>query len=582
MPTIVTNSIGTASRTYSTLQAWEDACPANLVTADQVWKGECYNDSEFTASSATLLNISGMTTDATRYVWLTAASGQSFADHANKLTNPQRYDQTKGVGLRITGNYSQLVTTGTVNVLIERLQFYYDSVYGSNYYPGIGGNSGSSLTIRQCIVQTRQGAGAGYMLRAGTIVNCTVIAKFTGPQSLINLDNGTVRDSTVVKASDAPANTALGIVRAFNPNSVTVVNVGIFGFTSRAVSSDTLNAASTKIYTDDASLPGGTSNATGLTYSAQFQNTTNAGADFRTKAGSNLIGNANRDAAYTFDLDVVGQTRSLTTPTIGAWEVVSSGGVTVNTTGVTGTGAVGTVTATGASTYTASGVSATGSVGTVTATGASTYTASGVSATGSVGTVTATGASAYTASGVSATGAVGTVTVATASGVTVSATGVSATGAVGTVTVTGAANYVPAGVTSIGSVGTVTATGAATYTASGVNAAGSVGTVTITGASIYTASGVTGTGAVGTVTAITDPNIFVLVSGVYAVGAVGTVNVWSSINDTQTPNWQTPSTTQTAAWGASSTSQTPNWQVSSTTQTPAWTQTSTVQSPNWQ
>ena len=69
MPTTVVKSIGTTGRDYSTLQAWEDACPANLVSDDKIWKGECYNDSEFTSG----LHVSGITTDSTRYVWLTAA-----------------------------------------------------------------------------------------------------------------------------------------------------------------------------------------------------------------------------------------------------------------------------------------------------------------------------------------------------------------------------------------------------------------------------------------------------------------------------------------------------------------------------
>ena len=43
--------------------------------------------------------VSGITTDSTRYVWLTAASGQSFIDHANVRTNALIYDQSKGVGI---------------------------------------------------------------------------------------------------------------------------------------------------------------------------------------------------------------------------------------------------------------------------------------------------------------------------------------------------------------------------------------------------------------------------------------------------------------------------------------------------
>jgi len=58
-------------RSYSTLTTWDAACPADLVTDDSIWKGVGYNDSTFTVA----VTISGITTDATRYVWLTVADG---------------------------------------------------------------------------------------------------------------------------------------------------------------------------------------------------------------------------------------------------------------------------------------------------------------------------------------------------------------------------------------------------------------------------------------------------------------------------------------------------------------------------
>ena len=100
---MTTHSIGTTGRDYSTLQAWEDACPANLVTDGNIWRGECYNDSEF-SSSGTLVTIAGITTDATHYVELTTATGHSFQDHADVRTNALKYNQSNGVGLKTTGN----------------------------------------------------------------------------------------------------------------------------------------------------------------------------------------------------------------------------------------------------------------------------------------------------------------------------------------------------------------------------------------------------------------------------------------------------------------------------------------------
>jgi hypothetical protein len=51
---------------YSTLQAWEDASPANLVTDGNIWRGLML--SGFNASaSGTILTIAGSTVDSTHY-----------------------------------------------------------------------------------------------------------------------------------------------------------------------------------------------------------------------------------------------------------------------------------------------------------------------------------------------------------------------------------------------------------------------------------------------------------------------------------------------------------------------------------
>lgn len=83
------------------------------------------------------------------------------------------------------------------------------------------------------------------------------------------------------------------------------------------------------------------------------------------------------------------------------------------------------------------GVSATGAIGSVTVTGGAVVQLTGVSATAAIGTVTVNTAGDVTVivTGVQATAAIGTVTVAIITGVTVLATGVQAIGAIGTVTV---------------------------------------------------------------------------------------------------------------------------------------------------
>lgn len=185
-----------------------------------------------------------------------------------------------------------------------------------------------------------------------------------------------------------------------------------------------------------------------------------------------------------------------------------SADVTVNLTGVAGTGAVGTVVPTVAKTPT--GVAGTGAVGTAVPTVAPTVT--GVAGTGQVGTAVPTVAP--TVTGVAGTGAVGTAVPT----VIPTVTGVAGTGAVGTVAVQLDTTATLTGVAGTGAVGTVTPTVAPTVT--GVAGTGAVGTVVPT--VIPTVTGVAGTGAAGTVTVTTTGDQVVNLTGVAGTGAVGT------------------------------------------------------------
>src|SRR5262245_48157291 len=126
MPTNVISAIGTAGgRDFSTQPAWENALPANLVTADEEHYGQLYNDSEFfTSADANLIAIGGHTTDATHRIILEPAPGQGFADHASAATNPLRYDQSKGVALRKTSGYNEAILIDAAQnwVVIRGLQ----------------------------------------------------------------------------------------------------------------------------------------------------------------------------------------------------------------------------------------------------------------------------------------------------------------------------------------------------------------------------------------------------------------------------------------------------------------------------
>lgn len=314
MTTIVVKSIGTAGRDYSTLQAWEDACPADLLGADQIWKGECYNDSEFTSG----VNFNGTNWGPSTYLWLTCAAGQSFRDHAGKLTNALRYDQSKGVGIRVTGNYKTiLVGTG---FKVDGLQMYYDSTYSSNYFVPVSSSAANFCTLSNSLLQTRRTSSRSASTMV--LVNSLFIELGT---SFANSAAAEVSayNCTFVRPSDLGA-AGTGVVLPYAGK--TIKNCAIFGFSNSITAPSGATAADNA--TDAATIYG--SGTTGLSYSAQFQNTTTAAADFRVKAGNGL-GVGSRDAANTADLDIVGQARSLTTPTIGAWEYIAAGGTAGST-----------------------------------------------------------------------------------------------------------------------------------------------------------------------------------------------------------------------------------------------------------
>lgn len=309
MPTIVVSSIGTTGRDYSTLQAWEDACPANLVTADQVWKGECYNDSEFTAA----LTISGITTDATRYVWLTAAAGQSFQDHADVRTNPLYYDQSKGVGIKVS---SSTVISNSVNyTVISRLQVWLSSGFLNRTID----MAGSNCIAKDCIFVSSYAYSVFYFgaVASNKAINCAFISLHSGTQTPCN--SGTYINCTNVRPSGYTAG-GTAFARGYG---LSVQNSAVFGFTT--FRSGTGSSYYTGSYNgSDCSADAQDTNSTGgLTFSACFESTTN---DFRLKSGSPLIDAGNTDATNAPN-DITGTARDATTDgDVGAWEYSAGGG----------------------------------------------------------------------------------------------------------------------------------------------------------------------------------------------------------------------------------------------------------------
>jgi len=316
MPTTITKTIGSSGRNYTTPALWEAdtaAVPTNLVTADNVCVGQCFNDSEFVSATA-ILTLSGHTTDATRTITLTTGAGQSFRDNAGVQGNPLNYNATNGVGLRCTGGYANTVNTLDDNVILSNLQIRSDASDAN--VDAVASTNGTSPNnqINNCIVSG--GGRAAYF--NGTARNSLFINTGIG-RNYIMLVIGTVKCyfCTFVCPSDVATPVGYGLAVGYGVG-VVVENCAIFGATTAV----NIGAATiTTCMTNQASPPAG---FTTETYANQFVNTTIASGDYREKTGANLQAAGTADATNGAT-DIAGTARPQGSNwDIGCWELIAA------------------------------------------------------------------------------------------------------------------------------------------------------------------------------------------------------------------------------------------------------------------
>lgn len=317
----VTKTIGTSSRDYSTIQAWEDALPANLVTDGNAQVGTCYNDSEFTAG--TLLVIAGETVNATNFITLKCAAGQSFNDNANVQTNALRYNQTNGVACRSTTLYATTIDIQVDFTVLQDLQI------GCNATNGSGLNQGStsrtSVVVDRCLIDCKSPGANGapvVLFSGGKIRNSLVINRAsTGTGNGVRTGYATtcgLTNLTVVRPSDLTI--AGAAFSALSGGTVTLKNCAAFGFTNEVNVAARFTA--TTCATDVASPMTGFTGS--LTYTSQFVTTTDASRDFRAKTGGGLIDTGTTDATNGTP-DIAKTARpSGASYDIGCWEYVQA------------------------------------------------------------------------------------------------------------------------------------------------------------------------------------------------------------------------------------------------------------------
>ena len=342
MPTTVTKTIGTGGD-YTTLQSWEDASPANLVTSDQIWRGECFNQ-EFFSSSAGLLNVSGSTTDATRYKELTTYAGASFVDNASVQTNALRYNASNGAGIRNSYAWGGPVSVNESYFRISKLQI----AAGNGVV--FNGTATTGLVIDKCIFENSSTVNEALKtIGVCTVKNSLMVQRSTS--TCAALSNGTnAYNCTFVRTGSSTGNIFTG-----SYGTSTLQNCAFFGGATTLAGGSTSKTYVT-CYTDTASPPSGcTTVAYDTSTGSGFENKTDSTRDFRIKTGSALIGVGTTDATNAAT-DIVGTSRPQGTGyDVGAWELVS-GAATHTASGVlTGDAATVSGTATHLSSHAASG-----------------------------------------------------------------------------------------------------------------------------------------------------------------------------------------------------------------------------------
>lgn len=300
MTTTVVHSIGVSGRDYSTLQAWEDASPADLVSADQVWQGELYDSYSDGHGGTTMCSIGGSTTDATRYKHLTVAAGYSFQDHATASTNPLIFDSTKGVSLisqswgYVTGG---IIYNGEAHSKVSRLQIY-ANITGAGAINTVASGTPGAI-FDSCILQSNSQQIPIVRANGGVTLRNCLLTHTTGGNIFVGFNSsnpGVFENCTfVAPSSGAPANRLLFM----SYSDYYFTNCAAFNVTAYTVGTGTVH--SSNCYTDMTATTGWTNIAFA---SAGFADTTN---NWRITSGSAL-----KDAGTTLSscpADIMGVAR---------------------------------------------------------------------------------------------------------------------------------------------------------------------------------------------------------------------------------------------------------------------------------
>lgn len=177
----------TISRSYTTIQSWEDDREGNLVSDDRREVGVAYNDGPFYET----VRIDGSTTDSDHYMQLRVADGHRHNGTAGTGAILDGED-TRIYGIQLQDDYTciegleiknfrgangaaAIEVEDAANVLLSQLLIH-DFASPENSVVGIKGSDNSEFTARNCIIFNGDTAGIRITQSSGTatVQNCTV------------------------------------------------------------------------------------------------------------------------------------------------------------------------------------------------------------------------------------------------------------------------------------------------------------------------------------------------------------------------------------------------------------------------
>jgi hypothetical protein len=287
MPTTVTHVIAASGGDYTSLSAWQTAQVRNLVTADQIAVAEVRD-----FGLAENLNLTGWTTDATRYVKIVCPVAYRHSLRPRSVS---------GSGFRM----GTLVISGG-HVYLEGLELFRSDGAGAALEFG----SPTLVDVDSCLIHDTR-TGSVYAVE-GSPASLTLRMRNTVVYGASrSIDTRTMAAATIHNCVFWRTADQLGVVcdtelTCKNTYSGKSTGTAEDFWTGAAAPAGNNNVSSDSTATID--YP--TGSLTSIAGSAVFASVTAGAEDFRLKAGTNALVGAGEDLSASFTTDAQGDTRN--------------------------------------------------------------------------------------------------------------------------------------------------------------------------------------------------------------------------------------------------------------------------------